>query len=365
MNPNGLSAIALSPADMTIDWFAAALGEGGGLGGAEIVDLEIEPVEGGLIARMVHARLTYDRETQAPASVVVKYPSDDEGSRGLALAIGMYELETRFYQDIAPLLADMRVPRCYWAELDAQSGMFNLILEDLTGRTRTGDVLRAATLDDCASALGQLVNFQAPLWNSPIVAGMEWLADPRRTLGVFDALPAGLEPFVARFGAGLDPAHVALFESVLPRAGEWVRSWKAPTVVQHGDFRSDNLLYSKPAGLAPPFVIDFQTVRLGPPGLDAAYFLGSSLPTHDRRAAERDLIVEYHQRLLKAGVEDFDFDACWSSYREGAMYGVYLFVGMASQVESTERGDRIIVDQIRRYADMALDLEAPAAAGLS
>jgi hypothetical protein len=37
---------------------------------------------------------------------------------------------------------------------------------------------------------------------------------------------------------------------------------------------------------------------------------------------------------------------------------------MASQVESSERGDRIIVDQIRRYADMALDLDSPLAAGL-
>ena len=45
------------------------------------------------------------------------------------------------------------------------------------------------------------------------------------------------------------------------------------------------------------------------------------------------------------------------------MYGVFLFVGMASQVESTERGDRVIADQIRRYADMALDLDAPHAAG--
>ena len=47
------------------------------------------------------------------------------------------------------------------------------------------------------------------------------------------------------------------------------------------------------------------------------------------------------------------------------MYGGFLFVGMASQVESTERGDRVIVNQIRRYADMAIDLDAPRAAGLS
>ena len=150
----------------------------------------------------------------------------------------------------------------------------------------------------------------------------------------------------------------------MPRAGEWVRSWKAPTVVQHGDFRSDNLMFATDPQSKRAVVVDFQTVRLGPPGLDPAYYLGSSLPTVDRRAAERDLIAEYHDRLISSGVEGFDFDSCWAAYREGAMYGVLLFVGMASQVESSERGDRIIVDQIRRYADMALDLDSPHAAGL-
>jgi hypothetical protein len=77
------------------------------------------------------------------------------------------------------------------------------------------------------------------------------------------------------------------------------------------------------------------------------------------------LIAQYHRQLVNAGVENFDFDACWAAYREGAMYGVFLFVGMASQVESTEHAEAIIVDQIRRYADMAIDLDAPAAAGLA
>jgi aminoglycoside phosphotransferase (APT) family kinase protein len=143
-----------------------------------------------------------------------------------------------------------------------------------------------------------------------------------------------------------------------------VRSWKAPTVVQHGDFRSDNVLYPIDPGSDRTVVVDFQTVRLGPPGLDPAYFLGASLPTEQRRAVERDLVAEYQERLVSAGVEGFDFDAAWAAYREGALYGVFLFVGMAGQVEDSERAVAVITDQIRRYADMAIDLEAPQAAGL-
>lgn len=357
--------IAATPEAMTVDWFRAMLGRAGLLVESDLSAVDLEPVGGGLIARMVRATLTYAGPTTAPRSVVVKFPSDDPGSLGLALAMGMYELETRFYQDIAPLVPDMGLPVCYLAQLSDDATEFNLILEDLSVGMRPGDVLKTASIGECASGLGELVKFQAPLWNSPAVSKLQWLADRSRTIGVFDALPAGLEPFIERFGDQLDQSHIALFESVVPRSGQWVRGWEAPMVVQHGDFRSDNLMFSTNPVAPRVAVLDFQTVRLGPPGVDPAYYLGSSLSTTDRRAAERDLIADYHQRLLLSGVEGFDFDACWASYREGAVYGVLLFVGMASQVESTERGDRVIVDQIRRYAEMAIDLDAPQAAGLA
>lgn len=350
---------------MTLDWFRTVFDRAGLLTDADLSALRLDPVVGGVIARMVRATLAYSGDTTAPKSVVVKYPTDDPGSLGLAYAMGMYELETRFYRDIAPLVPGMGLPTCYFAELSEDAKVFTLVLEDLAKNMHAGDVLSASTADECARALSELVKFQAPLWNSDKLSRLAWLADPSRTIGVFDALPAGLEPFIARFGDRLDPSHVTLFESVVPRAGEWVRSWAGPTVLQHGDFRSDNLMFSNDADTNRVAVLDFQTVRLGPPGLDPAYYLGSSLPTTVRRTAERDLLADYHQQLLKAGVEGFDFNACWDAYREGSMYGVFLFVGMASQVESTERADAMIVDQIRRYADMAIDLEAPQAAGLT
>jgi hypothetical protein len=212
----------------------------------------------------------------------------------------------------------------------------------------------------CRAAIEELVKFQAPLWNSPQVAKLDWLADPRRAIGMFEAMGQGLEPFVARFGDSLDAEHIEFFRSNLPRAGEWVRSWGAPTVVQHGDFRSDNLMMGTAPGAPAVTVIDFQTVRLGPPGIDLAYLIGSSLPTEDRRAHEKDLVANYHAQLTSAGIEGFDADACWNSYREGALYGAFLFVGLAAQVVSTPELDAFIAAQAKRYADMAIDLDAAA-----
>ena len=96
---------------------------------------------------------------------------------------------------------------------------------------------------------------------------MPWLAAHERTVQVFDSMPAGLEPWLARFGHALEPAQVTLFETVIPQAGRWIRSWDGPSVVQHGDLRTDNILFSlDPVPRAT--LLDFQTVRLGPPGTD-------------------------------------------------------------------------------------------------
>jgi Phosphotransferase enzyme family len=349
---------------MTAEWLSALLSEAGVLDGGKVDGAELEPVSGGVMTSMVRARLRYSNANNAPSSVLIKYPSEDEGNLGIAQLMGLYELEVRFYKDVAPLLPELTTPTCYYAELDEETGRFALVLEDLSFNTKSGAMMNTVTADECSSVFGELVKFQAPLWNSPALSRFDWLYSPARTLAIFDAIPAGLAPFLERFGNALDPDYVNLFESVLPVADQWARSWQAPKVLQHGEFRSGNILYGAATGAPPVTVIDFQTVRVGPPGIDPAYFMGASMPVEQRRVIEPGLIREYHQRLVSAGVEGFDWDACWKSYCEGAMYGVYLLVGMAGQVESSEQNDQVILGLVQRLAAMALDLESAKVAGL-
>lgn len=342
--------------ELTPEWFTRALGSQC----STVTGVRIDHMDIGAMCRMVRATLTWDTADGGPESVIVKFPTSDEGTLGLARAMRMYELEVRFYRDLLPHLSELNTPRCYLAELDEGTGAFTLILEDLCGRSRPGDVLAESTGDECNAVLAELARLQRASWNSPVTAAMQWLADPQRTVEVFDLMPAGLEPFLTRFGHALEPEQVTLFETVIPQAGKWIRSWDGPSVVQHGDLRTDNILFSlDPVPQAT--IIDFQTVRLGPPGVDPAYFLGSSLSTDTRRATKRDLLTEFHGSLGLAG---YNFNACFRAYREGALYAVYLFCGLSSQVASSERVDRVIADQTRRYADMALDLDAPQLAGL-
>ncbi len=251
-------------AELQVDWFRRVLSAASVSAGADLSEVILEPVTGGLMARMVRATLTYPGPESTPGSLLVKFPTDDPGSLGVAHAMSMYELETRFYSDIAPLVPDMGLPGCYLAKLSDGAKNFTLVLEDLSSELQAGDVLRPSSVDDCSRALGELAKFQAPLWNSDKISGLNWIACPARTIAVFDAIPSGLPPFLSRFGDHLDADHVTLFERVIPQAGAWGAQPKAPTVVQHGDFRSDNIMFSIDPNSQRVAVIDFQTVRLGP-----------------------------------------------------------------------------------------------------
>ena len=347
----------------TTKWLTETLRQAGILDQGAVTAVKLERIGTGQMAETFRAGLSYLEATvSAPSSLIIKFPADDPGSRAIATAMGLYQGETGFYRDIAPLLTT-RIPHCYFVEIDRESGDFTLLLEDLS-HLEPGDDLAGATPDQCSAALAELVGLQAPTWNSTAVARLPWLGAERGTIEMFDAIPLGCPALLERFGDDLDASHVALIEEIAPLSGDWARSWTAPTVLMHGDFRNDNLLFDHTPGAESITVIDFQTVRLAPPGLDVAYYLSSSLPPEARRECERDLVEEHHARLQAAGIAGFSADDAWQAYREGTLYGFFVMVGLANQVEPSERGDRLVVNQIRRHATAAIDLEAAAAAGL-
>lgn len=346
--------------DLTPEWLAHVLGVD------SVSDLLIEPLGTGMMAEMLRVQFDSSHGHGTPTSVILKFTADDADSRSFASSMHMYELEVLFYREVVPRLPGASVPHCYHAALDEATSAFTLVLEDLSPTTRPGNVLVPCTAAECVAVVDELVLIQAATWNSPEYSQLTWLADPVRTTTFFEALPAGLDLFVKRFGAKLAGEHLNLFRAVLPQANEWVKRWRPPTVLQHGDFRSDNILFgANEDATVKATMVDFQTIRLGPPGFDLAYFIGSSLSIEDRRAAEVSLVNRYHRQLLEAGVEDFDAEECWAQYCAGAMYGILLFAGASCQVAVTERAVRYITDQAARYAQMALDLHAPEVAGFT
>lgn len=338
--------------DLTPDWLAGVLSDAGRLDSSKVVALESEAIGTGQMSRVLRLTPTYSADTASPpASLIAKIASEDATARGAGHAMGFYEAEVRFYREIAPQVT-AATPPCIGAAIDATDGAFTVLLEDQPELV-VGDMVTGGSVDDAALALAELAKLQAPLWNDSTLAKTAWLS-PARWRMFSETFPMALEPFLNRFGDALSADEIALCERVIPQSVPWLDAWSGPTVVQHGDYRLDNMLF----GDAPARVVvfDWQTARVGPPLVDAGFYLGGCLPIEERRAYEQELLRDYHRNLRTLGVTTYSWDDCLRDYARYALYGLLSFVGTFIHVEVTPRGEELYLAAFRHYSQQALDL---------
>ena len=371
--------IASAPTALTPAWLTDALRAGGTVDPSVVVEsVDANPVGTGQMCDSLRLRLTYSRGpasrgpaargsatdgAEGPASIVAKLPAGDPTSRATAKSLRNYELEVRFYQQLAADLP-VRTPRCLYADIDVEEADFILLLEDLAP-ARQGDQLAGCTPDQAAVAVAELPKLHAPRWGDPSLASIEWLHRDPATSQAFMAqlLPALHEGFRERYADRLDVEVADACDALFARLGAHLAGRQAPATIVHGDFRLDNLLFGDPDGGVPVAVVDWQTVATGSALGDVAYFLGAGLLPEDRRAHEEALVRDYLGRLHAAGVQGYGWDACWEDYRRGTWGGLIMAVAASMLVERTDRGDEMFLTMARRHARHALDLDAAALLG--
>jgi hypothetical protein len=124
------------PADsdaITPEWLTAALQEAGALDQARVNWIQSAPVGRlGFAGQLWRLQISYDNpEPAAPTSLVAKFSALHPDVRATVHPMGFYEREIGFYRELA---ADcpVRTPRCFFGEIDMDSGASLLLLEDLT-----------------------------------------------------------------------------------------------------------------------------------------------------------------------------------------------------------------------------------------
>jgi Ecdysteroid kinase-like family len=344
------------PEELTEDWLTAVLRASGAASeGALVAAFDAAAIGTGQMSGSFRVRLTWaDPESAGPASVVVKLAASDETSRSTGIGLGIYEREIRFYREVAPQVGGP-VAGCHLAAYDPQEGWFTLVLEDASPAVQ-GDQIAGCTIEEARLAMRELARIQAPVWDDAQLGAAEWL---NQSLGINEEVVGQLLiGFVERYDARLEPDHRAVTERFVARLDDWLDDRREPFSIVHGDYRLDNLLFGEAGSPKPLTVVDWQTVAWGAPLLDASYFLGAGLTVEDRRAHEKELVREYHERLLALGVEDFAWETCWEEYRRHAFHGVLMAILGSMLVVRTERGDDMFMTSLARHAEQILDLEA-------
>ncbi|WP_197063581.1 phosphotransferase [Novosphingobium malaysiense] len=348
-------------AEISATWLSRVL-EGAGFDGAEVVSFTTRPVGTGQAAGCFRILPEYSRPRAGlPRSIVTKFPSDDEASRTSGASAGTYAREIEFYRSLQSQLS-IRTPRSYLAERDESGGRFALLLEDLAPADQ-GDQLIGCDAEFARAAVMELVGLHAPSWNNSAMLGsnlVSYTSVPERARGIMNRIyRVGLPHFMVRCADKLEKDEVALIQRVaeceeLPSEHPRLQA----RCLTHNDYRLDNFLFVPSDAVATLRVVDWQTYGTGNPMRDVSYFIGGCLLPELRSCLERDLVREYHALLCTSGVADYDFDTCWSDYRQASYHG--LMNAMAGMVfaKQTERGDRLFTAMAQRHARQIIDLGA-------
>ncbi|GAA3382588.1 phosphotransferase family protein [Cryptosporangium minutisporangium] len=342
--------VADDPADLTPEWLSRVLRLGSDLD-VRVRDARAQRIGTGQIGASY--RVVLEGSGEAPSSVVVKMATGTDRSmvsQGFAWEVG-------FYRQLAERV-QARVPRCWYGAISPDHTRFTLVLEDLTPSV-PGSQAAGCSPERARHAVVNLAGLHAPFWNSTFLAGgLQWLqptdAEGAAFLGALHR--DATDTFVKRFGADLPAADAETLRAAAELTEGWLRRHQTPFSLVHGDYRLDNLMFhpDRPEVAA----LDWQTISVGHPGRDVAYFLANSLSADDRRATENELVAAYHAELVRLGVRGYSLEDCLAGYRTGVLHAPLITVlgCVYATAERSPAADAMFLSMTARACQAIRDL---------
>lgn len=226
------------------------------LGTQQISSFTTTRIGTGQVGEVYRIHLTYSSESpdstsSSPATAILKIASKDPRSRSSGLSLGIYERETRFYNDLAPVITTTAIttaaadaspqvgvkwiPRCYHSAFEPSTGAFTLILHDAGPAAEVGDELRGATLEQSRLAFRELGQLHAALMGE--LAQADWLLVESNMNGEY--LKQLFSGFKTVYGDRVEAEHMEICERFVPSYDEYMEMVSTPgncaMGVYHGD----------------------------------------------------------------------------------------------------------------------------------
>lgn len=355
------------PEALTQAWLTQALRSSGTIGGETGVasfDVLKPETERGIAGRHARLSLLYSRaEAGAPRTVFAKFPLADLDARKAQHGYKMFLRETKFYGELAGQVP-LRTPRCYYRDLDMETGECVLLLEDLSG-WRGGSYLAGCSAREAEAVVRELARLHAAWWESPRLGALGYAeADPANSEFFRTTFARHWPPFLERTGGRLSAELVETSERVGRHVGVVLEHlFRAPprTLIYY-DCHLDNLFFrAAPEGGLSVMVIDWQLYFVGQGAYDVAYFLAGNLEPGARRSCETALLRLYHGLLLEQGVRDYPFEALLDDYRMLLLEGLFRMVFNAVYLGLSPEQERAHLEvYAARFLRAVLDHDATA-----
>jgi hypothetical protein len=333
--------IPRGPDDVTPAWLGSVLG-------ADVADVDVTAIGTGQTGATYRVAATYaDEQSTAPMSFAIKLSAQDDAVRE-RVALG-YRSEVEFYSRIADEVR-IPVPYSYHTEISDDGADVVLLLADMAPAVQ-GDQIAGCSTAEAQLAVEALAGLHGPSWCDPRWIDLPAVVMPKpgdddAAKGLGDISRMAADIVIDRLGAKIAPADQETLVAAMSLVTPWLKAEPKRYALMHGDYRLDNMLFDPDRTRIT--IVDWQTVGIGLPGRDLAYFTGTSLEPSVRSEIERDLVERYHRTLLGFDVTGYDLDTCWCDYRLGLVQ-VPLLVALGTAFASTtERGDDMMMAMLSR-----------------
>jgi hypothetical protein len=339
-----LVPIPRHPADVTSEWLSAALA-------ADVNEVDVAPIGTGQTGATYRVSATYATQGDLPDTFAIKLPASDEAVRE-RVALG-YRAEVEFYTDVADRVR-IPVPRCFYSDISEDGADFVLLLADMAPAVQ-GDQIAGCAPQQAELAVQALAGLHGPSWCDPVWLGLSAISMPKpgdeaAANGLGDVSVMAADSTIDTLGARMTAQDRDTLRAAMGLVTPWLMAEPTRFALMHGDYRLDNMLFDMHGDpdRSRVTVVDWQTLGVGLPARDLAYFTATSLAPEVRPQIEEDLVGRYHEALLGYGVTDYDADTCWRDYRLGVMQAP-LITGLGfAFAASTERGDEMILTMLHR-----------------
>ncbi len=345
--------IPTRPADVTPEWMSDALSRRGDF--VTVTGVDVVPIGTGQTGATFRLSTRYATTSGGlPDTFVIKLPAQDDTVRD-RVAIS-YRSECAFYTSVVDRVR-IPVPQCFHCEISDDALDYVLLLADQAPAAQ-GDQLAGCDEQEARLAVTALAGLHGPSW-----CDLTWVSLPgivfqrpdgplAEGLGEVARLSADIT--VDKLGDRMSSVDRATFTTAMSRVTPWLLAVPDRFSLLHGDYRLDNILFDREN--CHVTVVDWQTLGIGLPARDLAYFAATSLEPRLRSAIEEDLVEVYHRTLCSYGVAGYDLRTCWQDYRLGMLQAPLISALGFAFSTTTERGDHMVLTMLSRACQAIRDL---------
>jgi Phosphotransferase enzyme family len=341
------------PGDVKPEWLSAALSERHTP--VEVSQVDVVAIGTGQTGATYRVTARYATDPgELPQTFVIKLPAQDDTVRD-RVTIG-YRSECAFYATVADRVR-VPTPQCFYCQITEDALDYALLLADQAPAVQ-GDQIAGCGEQEARLAVVALAGLHGPSWCDPFWLDLPGLAFPRpdeaSAKGLGDVAKMSTDITLEKLGDRMSAEDCETFTTAMGLVTPWLFVERDRFALLHGDYRLDNLLFDP--GQTWVSVVDWQTLGVGLPARDLAYFTATSLSSQLRSTIEKDLVDEYCQALSGFGVAGYDRETCWRDYRLGMPQALLISALGFAFATATERGDDMVLTMLRRGCQAIRDL---------